>query len=57
VSDRQGAYRSWKAVERDRQVAFEAQELGQAPTARRLGIPRAQLRRVILRVRGLTGDC
>jgi chromosome segregation protein len=49
--------RSWAAVERDRQVAFEARELGEARTARRLGISRAQLRRVILRVRGLTGDC
>lgn len=49
--------RSWAAVERDRQVAFEARELGEARTARRLGISRAQLSRVILRVRGLTGDC
>lgn len=49
--------RSAAAVEHDRQVAFEAQEFGEAGTVRRLGITRAQLRKVVRRVRGLTGDC
>lgn len=49
--------RSPAAVERDRQIAFEAGESGEARTARRLGISRAQLRKVIRRVRGLVGYC
>ncbi len=48
---------SWAAVERDRQVAFEAHEFGEARTARRLGLSRTRLRSVIRRVRGLAGNC
>ncbi len=49
--------RSPAAVERDRQIAFEARELGEAPTARERGISRAELRNAIRRVRGLVGYC
>jgi hypothetical protein len=49
--------RPWSAVERDRQAAFLASEFGERRTARDLGVSRAELRRMVRRVRGLTGGC
>ena len=49
--------RSWRAVKRERQVAFEAWELGERRTARENGITPTQLRRIVRRVRGLVGGC
>ena len=49
--------RSWKAVERDRQIAIQARELGVEVTARQFGISAAQIRAATRRVRGLIGRC
>jgi hypothetical protein len=48
---------STATVERLRQLAFAADELGLAYTARKHGLTKAELRAKIRRVRGLTGDC
>ena len=48
---------STATVERLRQLAFAADELGFAATAREHGLTRAELRAKIHRVRGLVGDC
>jgi hypothetical protein len=48
---------STATVERLRQLAFSADELGVAYTARRHGLTQAELRAKIGRVRGLTGYC
>jgi hypothetical protein len=48
---------STATVERLRQLAFSADELGVAYTAREHGLTKAELRTKIRRVRGLTGYC
>jgi len=48
---------STATVERLRQLAFSADELGVAYTARKHGLTKAELRTKIRRVRGLTGYC
>jgi hypothetical protein len=48
---------STAAVERLRQLAFAAHELGFAGTARKHGLTKAELRTKIRRVRGLVGYC
>ncbi len=48
---------STATIERLRQLAFAADEIGLATTARRHGLTKAQLRAKIRRVRGLTGYC
>jgi hypothetical protein len=48
---------STATVERLRQLAFAADELGLAYTARKHGLTKAELRAKIRRVRGLTGYC
>ena len=48
---------STAAVERLRQLAFDAHELGLARTARQQGMTKAALRGKIRRVRGLVGYC
>lgn len=49
--------RSWRTIEHDRQISFEAGEFGTARTARGYGITRAQVRAAVRRVRGLAGNC
>lgn len=48
---------STATVERLRQLAFDAHELGLAKTARKHGLTKAELRTKIRRVRGLVGYC
>jgi hypothetical protein len=48
---------STAAIERLRQLAFSADELGLAYTARKHGLSKAELRAKIRRVRGLVGAC
>jgi hypothetical protein len=48
---------SWRTVRRYRQVAFWAQEFGPRAARERFDLTRAELRRIVRRVRGLTGDC
>jgi hypothetical protein len=49
--------RPWSAVEQDRQAAFITQDSGERQAARDLGVSRAELRRMLRRVRGLAGRC
>jgi len=49
--------RSWRAVERDRQVSFTAGEESVAAAARQFRLTHAQVRRAVRRARGLTGSC
>ena len=49
--------RSWRAVQRDRQAALQANEFGERRTAREFRVTRRELRRMIRRVRGLAGRC
>ena len=49
--------RSWRAVERDRQIAIVATEFSVGFAARENDLTRAQVRRVIRRTRGLAGRC
>jgi hypothetical protein len=49
--------RSWRRVQRDRQIAFTALEFGVRQAARDHRLSRSQVRRAIRRVRGLAGRC
>jgi hypothetical protein len=50
-------HRSWQAVQRDRQADFWAQEFGARDAMREFAVSWSELRRMIQRVRGLTGRC
>jgi hypothetical protein len=49
--------RPWRIVRHERKVARFAQAIGRRATARRFGLTLPELRRIIHRVRGLTGLC
>jgi hypothetical protein len=44
-------------VRRERKIALFAQALGRRATARRFGLTRTQVLRIVLRMRGLSGRC
>jgi hypothetical protein len=47
----------WRVVRRERRIALFAQALGRRATARRFGLSRAEVLRIVLRMRGLSGRC
>jgi hypothetical protein len=49
--------RPWRVVRRERKIARFAEAIGRRPTARRFDLALPELRRIIRRVRGLTGIC
>jgi hypothetical protein len=49
--------RPWRIVRHERKVARLPQAIGRRATARRFGLTLPELRRIIDRVRGLTGRC
>jgi hypothetical protein len=49
--------RPWRVVRHERKVARFAQAIGRRATARRFDLTLPELRRIIRRVRGLTGSC